>query len=95
MNGAVDVGVLGDDSAEQVPVRDITLAEGAVAHEGPGTGEQRVEDHRRVPRHLERLRGCRTDVAGAAGDQDLHGRATLALARPSRGRGAGSCLRRC
>ena len=73
VDGRVEVGVLGDDPAQQRAVGDVALVEHPVAHERQRSGEQRVEDHRRVPGLLEGLRGDRADVAGAAGDENLHG----------------------
>ena len=64
--------MLVDDPAQQVAVGDVALVEDPVPHERPRPGQQRVEDHRDVARLLERLGGGRADVAGAAGDQDLH-----------------------
>ena len=55
-----------------VAVGDVALVEDPVAHERPRAGQQRVQDHRRVPGLLERLGRRGADVAGAAGDQDLH-----------------------
>ena len=72
VDGRVEVGVLLDDPGEQRAVGDVALVEDPVAHEDVRAGEQRVEDHRGVPGLLERLGGDRTDVAGAAGDEDLH-----------------------
>ena len=72
---------------EQGAVGDVALVEDPVADEGQRPGEQRVEDDRRVPGLLERLGGGRADVAGAAGDENLHaarvpaGRVTATAAR--------------
>ncbi len=73
VDGRVDVGVLGRDPPHHLAVGDVALVEDPVADEGDRTAQQRVEDDGRVARLLERLRRDRTDVAGAAGDQNLHG----------------------
>ena len=57
---------------EQRPVGDVALVEDPVPDEDVRTGQQRVEDHRDVAGLLEGLGRRRADVAGAAGDQDLH-----------------------
>ena len=64
--------MLVDDPAQQRAVGDVALVEDPVADERPRPGEQRVEDDRRVAGLLERLGRGRPDVAGAAGDQNLH-----------------------
>ncbi len=74
MDGRVDVGVLGGDPPQQLAVGDVALVEDPVAHEGQRPAQQGVQDHRRVTGLLERLGRDRPDVAGAAGDQDLHAR---------------------
>ena len=78
----VEVGVLVDDPPEQVAVGDVALVEDPVTHEGERSGEQRVEDHRHVTGLLQGLRRRRPDVAGAAGDQDLHASRVAKRARP-------------
>ena len=59
-------------AGQQGAVGDVALVEGPVADEDPRPGQQRVEDDRRVAGVLERLGRGRADVAGAAGDENLH-----------------------
>ena len=72
--------MLVDDPADQGAVADVALVEDPVPHERLRPGQQRVEDDRHVSGRLEGLGRGRADVAGAAGDQDLH-RASVAKPR--------------
>ena len=49
---ALDIRMIPEEPAKELPVGDVALVEDAVPDEGPWTGEQGVQDHRGMTRLL-------------------------------------------
>ena len=73
------------DPGQQLAIGDVAAVEDPPRDERLRTAQQRVEDDRGVTGRLQRGGRHRSDVAGAAGDQDLHPRVASSHTRaPSR-----------
>jgi hypothetical protein len=52
VDGRLDVRMIFEESAKELPVGDVALIKNSVLDEDPWTGEQRVQDHRSMTRLL-------------------------------------------
>ena len=62
MYGALDVGMLLDDFCDQRPIGDVALVKDPAFCKDERSGQQRIQDDRRMSSFFQRRRGSRANV---------------------------------